>query len=283
MISAASLFQPSLDARLLGAHRVPALTDEELFCRTGVRIAFTGRGGGVSEGPYASLNLGLHVNDDSARVLENRRRLLEAAAPPETPLIVPSQVHGSTCVTLFSTDEAALADARSRSDAGCDAVVGAVAGVAVLLNFADCLSLIIVSPTGRFAVVHAGWRGAVAGIAGAAVRELLAADAAGGGRAFDAGSLIAYIGPHIRSECFECGCDVRERFVERFGASVAPDVHHVDLARAVSCDLTAAGLPSERIVDARRCTRCGSDEYFSYRAAGGICGRHGAFAYREER
>ena len=103
---------------MIGTRQTFPPADEELFCRTGVRIAFTGRAGGVSEGPYASLNLGLHVSDDPARVLENRRRLLEAAAPPETPLIVPSQVHGSTCVTLSSTDEAALADARSRSDAG---------------------------------------------------------------------------------------------------------------------------------------------------------------------
>lgn len=283
MATAVLLFQPSLDARLLGAHRIPALTDEELFRRTGVRIAFTGRAGGVSKGPYASFNLGLHVNDDPLDVRENRRRLLEAAATPETPLIVPNQVHGSACVTLASADEAALADARLRADEGCDAVVGAVVGVAVLLNFADCLPLIIVSPTGRFAVVHAGWRGAVAGIAGAAARELLAADAAYGGHAPDAGSLTAYIGPHIRSECFECGSDVRARFVERFGASVSPDRRHVDLARAVSCDLMKAGLSYERIADACRCTRCAPDEYFSYRATGGVCGRHGAFAYREER
>ena len=93
-----------------------------------------------------------------------------------------------------------------------------------------------------------------------------------------AAALNAYLGPHIHAECFETGADVRARFVDRYGADVAPDGRHVDLARALACDLGGAGLAAERIADAGACTACRPDDYFSYRASGGTCGRHGAIA-----
>ena len=267
-----SLPFPVLDALPSGAHRLIALTDEALFEASGVHIMFTGRAGGVSEGPYASLNTASHVGDDSAAVEQNRRRVLEITGASHAELIVLNQVHGTDLVQV--EEELDIADAVQRGRDGADGIVVGTAGVAALLNFADCLPVIVVSPSGRFAVAHAGWRGAVAGIAGKAARSLAEGDS------FPASEFNAYIGPHIRTECFEVGEDVASRFVQAFGPEVVEGSRHVSLAHAVSCDLTRAGLDPQRIADASICTKCHADEYFSYRATGGTCGRHAAFAVR---
>lgn len=268
---------PHLDARLFGARRLSVLTDEALFARTGVRIAFTGRAGGVSEGPYSALNLGGHVGDDARAVADNRSLLLEAMDVADASLIMANQVHGNHVVEVIASDASSIEAARAQALVGADALLVDVPRVVALLCFADCVPVIVVSPTGRFAVVHAGWRGAVAGIAGKAARQLAARDESLLG-VKAAASYNAYIGPHIHAECFETGADVRTQFVERFGKTVAPDGNHVNLARAVALDLESTGLQIQRVVEAGVCTACQSDEYFSYRSAGGTCGRHGAFA-----
>ena len=254
------------------------LADRGLERATGVCVAFAGRLGGASAGPYATLNLGGHVQDAVDAVQENRRRLLAALGAEGMPLVVPNQVHGTRIVAI--DDASDIEDACAAAAEGADGLLVGVPDVAALLCFADCVPVVLASPTGRFAVVHAGWRGAVAGIAGKAARLLAARDAAELGIAPSAAAarLNAYLGPHIHAECFETGADVRARFVDRYGADVAPDGRHVDLARALECDLAGAGLTAERILDAGACTACRPDDYFSYRASGGICGRHGAIA-----
>lgn len=276
---AASLPLPALDARPWGAHRLFLHTDDALFDAVGVLIAFTGRAGGASVGAWEGLNLGTHVKDDPAAVAENRRRLMDVLGVADAPLIVPNQVHGTNLVDVDSASADDVEAARAAAQEGADGIVCGVSNVAALLCFADCLPLVIVSPTGRFAVAHAGWRGAVAGIAGAAVRRLAHADAAQG---IAPASYNAYIGPYIHVECFETGADVAQRFVDAYGADVAPDPRHVDLGRAVATDLVRAGCSPDRIADAGACTRCNPDVYYSYRASGGVCGRHGAFAIRRK-
>lgn len=250
---------------------IPLLTDEALFEACGVRIAFAGRAGGESEGVYASLNTGAHVDDDPRSVAMNRRRLLNAIGANGEPLIVPNQLHGTHIAHVGSYVDIGRVDYEAAE--GADAVQIDVVGLAALLNFADCLPLIIVAPSGHFAVVHAGWRGAVDHIASKAVRSL-AQDGA------DPSAFNAYIGPHIGVECFEVGEDVALKFVGEFGDEVAPDKRHVDLSQAVRRDLESAGMIGERIADCAICTKCHPDEYFSYRATGGKCGRQAAIAYR---
>ena len=265
--------QPHLDALPLGAHSLSALTDEALFAACGVRIAFTGRAGGVSEGPYASLNTHVNVGDDPACVSRNRSLVKEALGVSDAPLIVPNQVHG---VQIVSVDDAAdVPGAEQRASEGADAVLVGVPGVAALLNFADCLPLIIVAPSGRFAIAHAGWRGALAGIAGKAARALADGEGQGAAAGFN-----AYIGPHIRSACFETSAEIAAQFADEFGEGVLRDSRHVSLARVVVADLGRAGVPADRIADAGICTMCHPDRYFSYRASGGTCGRHAAAATR---
>lgn len=306
------------------------LADEQLARAVGVHIAFSGRGGGVSEGAYASLNLGTHVHDDDRVVQENRLRLMRALGAQGMPLVVPNQVHGTELVDIAEAGACALEEAGRKAQAGADGLLVGVPHVAALLCFADCVPVIVVSPTGRFAVVHAGWRGAVAHIAAKAVFALAARDAgldenaagadelyalfclgaanaqggaqAGDGKGADASAVLGvsaassalpslsllrevasgynvYIGPCIHAECFECGADVCERFEQAFGVQVVPRPDRVDLPGAVALDVQRAGVNSSRVCTAQGCTACDTQHWFSYRASGGVCGRHGALAF----
>lgn len=267
---------PLLRERAFG--RLHVLTDDRLAEALGVRIAFTTRNGGSSQGPFAGLNLGGQVGDDPAAVAANRQLLVEELEAASCELFVPKQVHGTTLVTLDSRRPEELARARKAAEAGADGFIVTVSRCAALLCFADCLPLIIVAPDGSFAVVHAGWRGAVARIASKAALALVNAS----GRSTPA-ELSAYIGPHIRSECFEVSADVAQRFADTFGSKCLPRSRHVDLFEAVASDLSSVGVLRERIADAGICTMCNQERFFSHRGSGGCCGRQGAFALRRER
>lgn len=262
---------------------ISALSDESLFQTCGVRVAFTQREGGVSEGAYASLNMGSHVGDDLAAVEANRRILKRAFGVEDSPCIVPNQVHGTTLLTIpdpsipFSQEEWGGYVARAQE--GADAVVVESPDVAALLCFADCVPVIIVSPSGRFAVVHAGWRGVEGGIVPKAFRHLLALDKEAG-LACGPQDVNVYIGPYIHKECFETGEDVLRRFETAFGVECLWGSDHVDLGAALRVALEREGAEACRIADADICTVCNNDAFFSYRAQEGVCGRHGAFAVR---
>ena len=264
---------PRLQQAILGT--VPVLTDDALARTSGVRVAFTGREGGVSQGAYGSLNVGDHVGDDAAAVAENRARAARAlGAVPEAVLAL-NQVHGTDFVTVREAGAAALEAARAQGRAGADGALVTVPGVLALLCFADCTPIIAVSPAGSFAVAHGGWRGCAGGIGGAAVHRLAEAD----GVAPD--EVNVYIGPHIGPCCFEVGDEVAARFRDEFGSEcVTADGRHVSMEAALRVDLARAGVAPERIAAAGVCTQCHPDRYFSYRASGGVCGRHGALAFK---
>ena len=258
-------------------------TDEALFERTGVRIAFTTRSGGVSVGAYDSLNLASHVDDDPACVKENRTLLLKALAQETCPLIVPSQVHGDHIVVI---DDIADVDMGTRhAEQGADALTIGVSNVAALLCFADCVPVIAVSPTGRFSVIHAGWRGVENGIAAKAVGEMAAFESSrfGGDPLEWAREFNIYIGAYIHAECFETGDAVHRLFVDTYGSECAFDDRHIDLGRALRTQLEWRGVQSRRIADLGRCSVCDNETFFSFRAQGGIAGRHGALAVRDDR
>ncbi len=273
---------PHLDARRFGARCLPALTDDDLFAHTGVRIALTGREGGVSVGPYATLNLGSHVNDDPQAVATNRALLLEALDASDVELVVPKQVHGDTIIPIDEATDEALSTVHKLADAGADALMVSVCDVAALLCFADCTPVIIVSPSGRFSVVHAGWRGVLCNIAPKALNMLVEADTQAG-LTVNPEQYNIYIGPHIRKECFEIDADTHKRFVQEFGQGCVADETHIDLLEALMVGLERQGAVRDRIAYAQACTVCSSDQYFSYRATDGVCGRQGAIALRRAR
>lgn len=242
-----------------------------------VAFGFTERTGGVSLPPYASLNLGTHVGDDPAAVEENRRRVLEAlgAADALSRLLVPNQVHGDhvACVRTGSADE--LASVREEIAAGTDAIVCTAPGVPVMLCFADCVPVVLVC-AGGCAVVHSGWKGTYAGIAGKAAR-VLSREAH-----VEPRDIQAFIGPHILGDEYEVSSDLMERFSERFRSlRPAPGVQAerlLDLARAITETLVDAGLEEENVCDLHLSTLSSPERFFSYRGEDGRTGRHAAVA-----
>ena len=238
-----------------------------------VAFGFTERTGGVSKPPYTSLNLGSHVGDAPEAIQENRRRVLAALGCKKAldRLIVPNQVHGDHVVIVPSSDTAALAEARAEAAAGADAVVCTVPGVPVLLCFADCVPVIVACP-GGFAVVHSGWRGTYAEIAGTAARAL------GEATGCAPSDMRAYIGPHILGDEYEVSAELIEQFSQRFTDINPSGPRMLDLSRAITQALVCAGLAEGSVLDTRLSTVRHNDRFYSYRAENGSCGRHAAVA-----
>lgn len=238
-----------------------------------VAFGFTERTGGVSQEPYATLNLGTHVGDDPAAVAENRRRVLSAlgCADDEDRLLVPNQVHGDHVAVVRASDAAALDAVRAEVAAGADAMVCTVPHVPVLLCFADCVPVVLTAP-GGFAVAHSGWKGTFARIAGKTARELAAATGCA------PADIHAFIGPHILGDEYEVSPELIDRFEACFHDVCPAGPRLLDLSSCIVQALTAEGVPAGNITDPGLSTMRQNDRFYSYRAEHGVCGRHAAVA-----
>lgn len=242
-------------------------------CPGGVTLAFTERTGGVSSGCYGSLNLGDNCGDDLSSVERNRKIVLEALGASDLfdRLVCPNQVHEDRVIVVGGKG-LALADAQREAKEGADAIVCLKKGVPVLLCYADCVPVILVSE-GAFAVVHSGWRGTMARIAAKALQAMV--DACGCLPA----EVNAYVGPHIGASDYEVSDELASRFADEFGGDVVRDRRHLDLYEAIRVSLADVGVDGARIVGVGESTASHTDRFFSYRAEGGKCGRHGAIAF----
>lgn len=265
---------------------VPVLVREErdgiacwtdpLLARLGVRIAFSERAGGVSAPPYESLNLAAHVGDEPSAVDANRGLLLRSLGldPARERLTMSEQVHASTILSV--TDREAGQGSRASSGRcpvpATDALLTALVDTPLLMCFADCVPVIIVAPGPVVAVVHAGWRGALAGLPGAA------AEAVAGEASCPAEKLTAYVGAHIGACCYEVSDEILSQFVNAFGTVARAESGALDLGRVVHTSLSRAGVPSCSIAHLGVCTARTTERFFSHRAEAGQTGRHGALA-----
>lgn len=239
--------------------------------RLGVPHAFSTRLGGVSDGPFRWLNLGnpsgCAVQDDSAHVRENYRRLQAACGCEGRELCYVHQVHGPTVVR---TDRGRRFDTSAKADA----LVGSDPARVLSVRVADCVPILLATEGGRtVAAIHAGWRGVISG----AVQAALAAAGAAGA----ATTCVAAIGPCIGPDAFEVGPEVLAEFARVFGddapiARRVGDKGHVDLRQAVRLQLLRAGVPADRIDTTDRCTHRDADEFFSHRRDNGVTGRMAA-------
>ena len=233
---------------------------------------FTTRRGGVSRAPFDTLNLGGRWSDAPDAVAENRRRLRAAARAPA--ICFATQVHGAGVVRA-DVGTAPAVVAATEADAVVAGGPGVVAGVAV----ADCVPVLIADArTGAAAAVHAGWRGAVAGVVTAALVRM-AADL--GTRPDD---VRLAIGPSIGPCCFEVGPEVvaavEAAWPSARGAGAIVDRQprpHVDLWRLARLAAESWGVRPEAIDVAAVCTSCQRDRFFSYRRDGGKTGQMAAF------
>lgn len=227
----------------------------------GVRAASTLRSGGFSQGAYAGLNLGAHVEDDPAHVAANRRLLGEALNLPAEPLWL-HQVHG-----------AGVIDADKSASLTGDAAVTRRAGVVCAVMTADCLPILLCDRSGScVAAVHAGWRGLAGGVVEAAVAAL------------DGTDLMAWLGPAIGPEAFEVGEDVRRVFCDRSGdcssafSRTSGDRWRADLYEIARRVLRRAGV--REVYGGGCCTHSDPERFYSYRRDGRT-GRMATLIWRE--
>jgi polyphenol oxidase len=188
---------------------------------SGAAAAVTARDGGVSTGPYATLNLSLSVGDDPARVLENRRRLASALGVSPGDFVFARQVHGAGVRIVGPADRGRGAFTLEDAIADADALVTTDPGTVLAILTADCVPIVLHDPVaGVLACVHAGWRGTVARVCAAAVAAMTSL----GSRPSD---VIAGLGPAADPARYQVGPDVHEAVTQAFGpaapAFIRPD------------------------------------------------------------
>jgi len=219
------------------------------------------RRGGVSSGPYASLNLSFAVGDRPELVRENRRRVTQALDLTE--LVGAEQVHGLKESVLYAGNPSPAAEVPE-----VDILITQEPGLGLLIKQADCQAVMLYDPEHRVAAnVHCGWRGQVAGILGEAVVRLKETFRSRPER------LIAGIGPGLGPCCAEFRHFRKEFPQSLWEYQVRPN--YFDLWRLSRDLLLAAGLKPEHIDLAGLCTKCRAAEFYSYRRDG-MTGRQGS-------
>ncbi len=229
-----------------------------------VSHGFTTRAGGVSGGPYSSLNLGLSSGDAEAPVSENRRRVLETFGVDERSACAFSQVHGTRVLT----------GEPSWFEEAADAVVSNTPGLALIISTADCLPVLFYDPaTGAVGAAHCGWRGTVQGIATATVHKLTELY---GSNPTD---LRVAFGPGISRPNYQVGAEVVAEFQQAgFPESVyEPDGSGrflLDVAAANRWALLGLGVNPANLWESGVCTYAEPERFFSHRRDRGRTGRH---------
>jgi YfiH family protein len=221
----------------------------------GARGVFTTRRGGVSEAPYATLNLGDHVGDAPSAVAENRERVAAIAERPWPAFRHARQVHGAT--VAGDAERIAEADGQATADPA----------AAPIVFVADCLPVLLAAE-GAVAALHCGWRPLAGGIVAEGVRALreLGAD----------GPVHSVIGPGARGCCYEVGEEVHEHFADVPGARAGE--RNLDLPAIAAAKLAEAGVSA--VHDSGLCTMCRNDLFFSHRADKGVTGRQAGVVWR---
>jgi YfiH family protein len=214
------------------------------------RAVFSTARGGVSSGPYASLNLGMLTDDAPENVTENRRRLGQLVGHPWPRFCYGRQVHGTT---VRRATEPPSAERPYTQE---DGQATALADAAAIVFVADCLPVLLAAD-GAVAALHCGWRPLAGGIVDEGVRALREV----GGE----GPITAAVGPGARGCCYGVGDEVHAHFTG-YGARRGQSL---DLAVVARAQLEAHGI---EVLDTGLCTIC-DDRFFSHRRDKGITGR----------
>lgn len=225
-----------------------------------VKSLMTTRAGGVSDAPWASLNLGDHVGDNPAHVAANRARLRQSL-PSEPGWL--KQVHSAKVVeTAVGVPEADAAFTRQ-------------AGSVCAVLTADCLPVLFCDRAGSVvAAAHAGWRGLVDGVLEATVAAMQVAP----------DDLLAWMGAAIGPQAFEVGGEVRQAFVVLHPEAAmafrphAPGKWLADIYQLARIRLESAGV--QAVYGGGRCTFTETEHFFSYRRYG-VTGRMASLIWLE--
>ncbi len=247
---------------------VPLLYADGIEADGGAAHGFSTRLGGVSQGVFVSLNLGLTRGDDPEHVRENYRRFLSAAGASGRSFAMCNQVHGDTVRAITTAD--VKRDLYGKLHYEADGMMTAIPGVALVVFAADCIPVLLYDPVRRvIAAVHSGWRGTAAGIVTRAVERM---GEVYGSRPED---ILAAIGPGIGPCCFETHEDVPNAMMAAVASPALPFIKikengkfSVDLKGINAKRLELAGLAPEHIAVCRDCTACMEDKYWSHRRQG---------------
>jgi polyphenol oxidase len=244
----------------------------------GVEVAVTTRQGGLSQAPFDTLNLGLHVGDDPRHVVANRAAAAAAFGVTLDDLVFARQVHGAGTALVGPAERGRGTRAEEDALDATDVLVTVTPGVTLAILVADCVPLALVDPEARvLAAVHAGWRGTAAGAVGQALRVMQEQGARAGG-------VHAFLGPAVHRDRYQVSDEVpRALAAAVHPADLEPAVTRpdgpghwlVDLVAANRQQLIAGGVRSERIVDCGATT--GDEAFFSDRARR-PCGRFALLA-----
>ncbi len=252
----------------------------------GLSAGFTTRNGGDSEREYRSLNIGLHVGDDPAAVVDNRRRVSHAAGFPFDAWTCSEQVHGDRVRTVLREDRGAGRLSRGDAFADTDAIITSESGIMLAAFYADCVPLYFVDPIHHvIGLAHAGWKGTALRIAERTIERM--EEAFGTVRT----ELYAAIGPSIGGCCYE----VDERVVQQLGIEPALQLgieplrrkengrYMLDLKEVNRQFMIRTGMKPNHIEQSGFCTCCSADLFFSHRGENGRTGRMAAWiGWKEE-
>ena len=242
--------------------------------KIGAFHAFTTRYGGVSEGIFASFNLGSNRGDKPEQVRENYRRLCELFGVGIDDCAVTNQVHENVVRIVTKADRHIC---QSKVPYQVDGIVTAEKGLPIICMVADCVPALLWDEKGRaIGAIHCGWRSSVGDILKNAIEAMVSLGA-------EAEQIHAALGPAIGRCCFETDDDVPQAIGEYLGGDTQglfdrrPDGKTmVDLRAANARRLIQLGLKPENIDISEECTFCSHDKYWSHRYTKGNRGSQAA-------
>lgn len=249
-------------------------TAENLLALPFIIHAFCTRHGGISDGPFSSLNFSSRTGDDHWKILENHTILARHFGFQPKQLFMVHQVHGDD---IFILDENAPVTYPDGPPISCDALVTAHTSIAIGIKTADCVPILMVDTENCvIAAVHAGWKGTALALAARVVKVL------GERYGTRPEHLIAAVGPAIGPCCYEVDETVIRAMADQKNsltlcAGGRKGRWMLDLVSANRFQLMRAGIPEDGIAVANICTSCRRDLFFSHRGEEGLTGRQLSF------
>ena len=239
-----------------------------------IEAGFTTRNGGVSRPPYNSLNLGAGTDDPKHNVEANRAILARAYGKEPHLLLTVRQVHGTDILIVDEENP----DLTHFQDVESDAIITDQPGIMIGVLVADCYPVLVYDPVKKVAAaVHAGWRGAAAGLIGNVVTAMKSHFSC------KLSDLVAAIGPGIGAHKYLVDRPVRDAFREGSGhwEAISNEVSlgqwQLDIGKSCRLQLEAAGITGDNVDEVAECTCCHRELFFSHRRDNGVTGRQMGF------
>ena len=231
--------------------------------------AFSSREGGVSEGCFSSMNLGIKTEDSKENILENYRLFTEAVGIRLEDVVIGNLNHTSN-VRVATREDAGCGILKPFNYVNVDALITNEKNLALTVTCADCVPVFVYDPVRKaIGIAHSGWKGTAGEISGKTVEKMVSEYGC------NPDDMIAGIGPCIGMCCYEVSREVYEEFIEFDYLDKAwffekdNGKFDLDLARIIFGTLAYAGIRPENISISGLCTSCNNDVLFSHRAQKG--------------